>query len=76
MDIQKMITDLVGKLTNDKALQQKFSKDPIGTVKSLLKGVGVTDDQIKAIADGVKAKLNLDKAADLLGGLGGLLGKK
>ena len=32
-------------------------------------GVDLPDDQIEKLVDGVKAKLNLDKAGDALGGL-------
>ena len=39
----------------------------------LLLGVDLPEEQLKQLADGVRAKLNLDKAGDFLGGL---LGKK
>ena len=72
MDIQKIITDLVGKLAADKNLTAKFKKDPVGTVKGLVNGMGVTDAQIKTIADGVMAKMGIEDAAGLLGKLGGM----
>ena len=70
MDIKAKIEEIVGKLKSDKDLMSKFTANPIGTVEGLI-GVDLPDDQIKTIADGIQAKLNLDK----LGGLGKLLGK-
>ena len=75
MDIKAKIDELVGKIKSDKSLAEKFQKDPVKTVEGLI-GVDLPDDQIKSIAEGVKAKLNLDKVSGALGGLGGLLGKK
>ena len=39
-------------------------------------GIDLPDDQIEKVVELVKAKIDLDKVGDLLGGLGGLLGKK
>ena len=46
--------------------------EPIPTLEKLL-GVDLPEEQLKQIAEGVKAKINLDKAGDFIGGL---LGKK
>ena len=70
MDIKGKIEEIVGKLNSDKDLMGKFTANPIGTVEGLI-GVDLPDDQVKAIVDGIQAKLNLDK----LGGLGKLFGK-
>ena len=70
MDIKAKIEEIVGKLKSDKDLMSKFTTNPIGTVEGLI-GVDLPDDQIKAVVDGIQAKLNLDK----LGGLGKLFGK-
>ena len=72
MDIKGKILELVERLKNDKALQDGFLKEPIPTLEKLL-GVDLPEEQLKQLADGVRAKLNLDKAGDFLGGL---LGKK
>ena len=68
MDIKAKITELTDKIKNDKGLTEKFQKEPIATVEGLL-GVDLPDDQVNKIADGIKAKISLDK-------LGGLFGKK
>lgn len=70
MDIKAKIEEIVNKLKSDKDLMSKFTANPIGTVEGLI-GIDLPDDQIKTIADGIQAKLNLDK----LGGLGKLFGK-
>ncbi len=79
MDIMEMLKDkieeIVEKIKNDKDIAAKFQKDPIALVESLL-GVDLPDEQIKTVVDAVKAKVDLDKVGDLLGGLGGLFGKK
>lgn len=75
MDITKKIEELVDKIKNDKDLLAKFQKDPIPTVEKLI-GIDLPDDQIEKIVEGIKAKINLDKLGDALGGLGNLFGKK
>ena len=72
MDIKGKITELVDKIKNDPKLAAKFQKDPVSTVEGLL-GIDLPDDQVKKIADGIKANLKLDK---LGGTLSGLMGKK
>ena len=63
MDIQKIITDLVGKISGDKSLLSKFKSNPLDTVKSLLGDINLDSGALKSVVDGVKAKLNLDGAA-------------
>lgn len=75
MDIAKTIEDVVKKLKLDKVLSDLFSKDPAKAVEKTL-GVKLPADQMKAVVDGIKAKLSLDKAGDALGAVKGLFGKK
>ncbi len=71
MDIIKdKINEIVEKIKNDKNIAAKFQKDPITTVEGLI-GIDLPNDQVEKIVDGIKAKIDLDKAADLLGGLFG-----
>ena len=67
MDIKAEITKIVDKIKNDDDLLNKFKKDPIKAVESIV-GVDLPDDIIEKIVDGVKAKISLDKAGDILGG--------
>ena len=68
MDIKAEINKIVDKIKNDDELLEKFKKDPIKAVESIL-GVDLPDDLIEKVVDGVKAKISLDKAGDILGGL-------
>lgn len=79
MDIMEMLKDkvdeIVDKIKNDKEIAAKFQKDPISVVEKLL-GVDLPNEQLEQVVDAIKAKIDLDKIGSLLGGLGGLFGKK
>lgn len=75
MDIKAKIEEIVKKLTSDKELMAKFDKNPTAVIEELT-GIDLPDDQINQLIDGIKAKLNLDKLGNALGGLGSLFGKK
>ena len=64
MDVKQSIEELIEKVKNDKQLQQSFMQDPIATVEKLL-GIELPEEQIRQIADGVKAKISLDKIGSL-----------
>ncbi len=70
MDIKAKIEEIVDKVKNDKSLQDRFTKDPIGVVEELA-GVDIPNDQVEKIVDAVKAKISVDSIADKLGGLFG-----
>lgn len=72
MDIKSKIDELVNKVKNDKDFAENFKSDPIKAVEGLL-GVDLPDDQVKAIVDGVKAKI---AGGDLMDKVSGLFGKK
>ena len=72
MDIQKIISDLVAKISGDKNLLSKFKSDPIALVKSLVSGVDLDSGALKTIVDGIKAKINVD---DVAKAAPGILGK-
>ena len=62
--LKDKIDDIVEKVKSDKNVADKFQKDPIATVEGLI-GIDLPNDQVEKIADGIKAKISLDK----LGGL-------
>lgn len=68
MDVKKTVEGVIDTLKKDPKMLEKFSKEPIPVVEKLV-GVDLPDDQIKQVADLVKAKVDLDKASSLLGGL-------
>lgn len=68
MDITAMVKDAVEKITKDDKLTKAFKDDPAETVKKVV-GDKVPAEAIEKIVDGVKAKVNLDKASGALGSL-------
>ena len=70
MDIKAKIEELVGKIKTDKNILAKFQKDPVTTVEELL-GIDLPNDQVDKLVEGIKAKINVDKVGDMLGGLFG-----
>ena len=75
VDIKELIEKAVDLLAKDENLMENFKKEPIKVVEKLL-NVDLPDDKIEAIVKGIKAKLQIDDVADVLGKLGGLFGKK
>ena len=75
MDIRANVEELVEKIKNDPSLLGEFKENPVHVVEQII-GMDLPDDQIKQLAELVKAKIDLDKAGDLLKGIGGLFGKK
>ena len=69
-DIKAKVEELVKKIQSDEALQAKFQQDPIAAVEELI-GMDLPNDQINKVVELVKAKLDLDKVGNLLGGLFG-----
>lgn len=68
MDIKKKAEELIQKLQKDPKLLEKFRSNPIPVVEELV-GMDLPDDQIKQLAELIKAKIDLDKVGSLLGGL-------
>ena len=69
--IKEKINEIVDKIKSDKKFAEKFKKDPIKAVESVI-GVDLPDDQIMKIVEGVKAKINIDNAGDAINKLKGL----
>ena len=68
MDIKAKIEEVVAKIKADPDFAADFQKDPVKALEGVL-GVDLPDDQINSVIDGVKAKINLDKAGGALGKL-------
>ncbi len=75
MDLQKVIKQVLDALSNNDALVKEFLADPAKVLESKL-GIDLPNEQINAVVEGVKAKLNLDNAASVLNAVQGLFGKK
>ena len=55
-DVKAKADEIIKKVSEDKSLAKNFLKAPVKTVEDLL-GVDLPDEQIKAVVEGVKAKL-------------------
>ncbi len=73
-ELKEKVEEIVEKIKSDKTIAAKFQKDPIATVEELL-GMDLPNDQIMAAVEFIKAKIDLDKLGNALGGLKGLFGK-
>ena len=74
MDIKKMAEELVEKIQKDPKILEKFQKEPVKAIEGLI-GIDLPDAEIEKLAQLVKAKIDMDKVGNLLGGLGGLFKK-
>ena len=79
MDIQKIIGDVVAKLTSNPDLIKSFLANPVELLEKTF-GIDLPDEQINQVIEGVKGQLDLSKldvgqAVGMLGKLKGMLGK-
>lgn len=72
--LKEKAEEIIEKIKSDKDIAANFQKDPVATVEKLL-GVDLPNDQMEALVDFIKAKIDLDKIGNALGGLKGLFGK-
>jgi len=73
MDIQKIISDVVAKLTGNKDLIAKFTSNPLGTIKDLL-GIDLDPSVLSDVVKGVTGQLG-DITGDAKKEAGGILSK-
>ena len=70
MDIKAKAAELVEQIRQDPSLLKQFRENPVKVVEALI-GIDLPDDQINQLAQLIRAKIDLDKAGALLGGLFG-----
>ena len=70
MDIKAKAAELVEQIKENPALLKEFRENPVKVVETLI-GMDLPDDQIMQLAELIKAKIDLDKVGNLLGGLFG-----
>ena len=71
LDIKNMAEELVEKIQSNPQLLKEFKEKPVQVLEKLM-GIDLPDDQIEKLVELIKAKIDLDKAGQLLKGLGGL----
>lgn len=74
MDLKKKVEELVAEIQKNPKLLAQFKEKPVPVIEKLV-GMDLPDDQIMKLAELVKARIDLDKAGDLLKGLGSLFKK-
>ncbi len=79
MDIQKIISDVIIRLSSQPDLINSFLSNPVALLEKTF-GIDLPDEQINQVIEGVKGQLDLSKfdlkdAAGLLDKLKGFLGK-
>ena len=74
LDIKKMAEELVDKIQSNPQLLKEFKEKPVPVLEKLL-GIDLPDDQIEQLVELIKAKIDLEKAGELLKGLSGLFKK-
>ena len=80
MDIQKIIADVVAKLTSNPDLIKSFLSNPVQLLEKTF-GIDLPDEQINKVIEGVRSQIDLSKidlkdAVGLLGKLKGFMGGK
>ena len=68
VDIKETITKAVESITKDEKKMAEFKKNPVKTIESVV-GIDLPDDVMNKVVEGVKAKVSVDKAADVIGSI-------
>ena len=70
MDIKEKIAELEAKIKADPQLLESFKNDPVKTLEGII-GIDLPDDQLKGVADTLKAKLAAGDVKDAVSGIAG-----
>ena len=73
--MKEKIEAVVKKLLSDKALMEKFEKNPAAVIEEYI-GVDLPDEMVNEAVTAIKAKIKLEQVGDALTGIAGLFGKK
>ena len=69
------VDEIVDKIKANKDLLEKFDKEPVAVLESII-GIDLPNDQVEKVIDAVKAKLTIDDIQNVMGGLGKLFNRK
>ena len=66
INVKEKIAEIAEKIMKDEKLQKQFKDEPVKAIEKLL-DVDLPDAVVEKIIDGVKAKIAVDKVADVAG---------
>lgn len=66
INVKEKIAEIAEKIMKDEMLQKQFKDEPVKAIEKLL-DVDLPDAVVEKIIDGVKAKIAVDKVADVAG---------
>lgn len=64
MDIKEIIGNIVEEVTKNENLKEEFEKEPVKVIERVT-GKDLPDELVEKVVEGVKAKLTMDKVADI-----------
>lgn len=71
MDVKELIEKVVDAIKDNDNIKEQFEKEPVKVIEKFL-GVDLPDDIVEKVIEGVKAKITIDKVADVASALKGL----
>ena len=73
MDIKEIIENIVEEITKNENLKEDFEKEPVKVIERII-NVDLPDELVEKVIDGVKAKITIDKVADIADSVADLAG--
>ena len=64
MDIKEIIEKIVEEIKTNENLKEDLEKEPVKLIEKIA-GVDLPDELVEKVVDGVKAKIAVDKVADI-----------
>ena len=65
IDVKEIITEAAEKLLKDDKLRKQFMDEPVKALEKLL-DIDLPNELLEPVVDGIKAKLTVDTAQDVL----------
>jgi len=64
VNIKEIIENIVEEITKNKNIKDDFEKEPVKVIERIT-NVDLPDELVEKVVDGVKAKITMDKVADM-----------
>ena len=64
VNIKEIIENIVEEITKNKNIKDDFEKEPVKVIERIA-NVDLPDELVEKVVDGVKAKITMDKVADM-----------